>query len=71
MPILMPTSSTVFGLDPLVLISGDGTELYRGIGIIVLSGLIFSTFLTLTFLPALLVSVLEKTPINTEEIQTV
>jgi multidrug efflux pump subunit AcrB len=71
MPILMSTSTTVFGLAPLVLISGDGTELYRGVGIIVLSGLIFSTFLTLTFLPALLVSVLKKTPTNTEEIQTI
>ncbi len=59
MPILMSTSTTVFGLAPLVLISGDGTELYRGVGIIVLSGLIFSTLLTLTFLPALLVSVLK------------
>ena len=61
MPILMSTSTTVFGLAPLVLLSGDGTELYRGVGIIVLSGLIFSTLLTLTFLPALLVSVLKPT----------
>lgn len=59
MPILMSTSTTVFGLAPLVLIPGDGTELYRGVGIIVLSGIIFSTLLTLSFLPALLVSVIK------------
>lgn len=65
MPILMSTSTTVFGLAPLVLIPGDGTELYRGVGIIVLSGIIFSTLLTLTFLPALLVSLMKApTPIN-------
>ncbi|MCG7532303.1 efflux RND transporter permease subunit [Psychrobium sp. MM17-31] len=60
MPILMSTSTTVFGLAPLVLIPGDGTELYRGVGVIVLSGIIFSTLLTLSFLPALLVSVIKE-----------
>jgi multidrug efflux pump subunit AcrB len=53
-PILMSTATTVFGLAPLVLIPGAGTELYRGVGIIVLSGLVCSTFVTLTFLPSLL-----------------
>lgn len=60
MPILMSTATTVFGLAPLVLIPGDGTELYRGVGIIVLCGIIFSTVLTLSFLPALLVSILKS-----------
>ena len=59
MPILMSTSTTVFGLAPLVLIPGDGTELYRGVGIIVLCGIVFSTLLTLSFLPALLVTVMK------------
>ena len=59
MPILMSTATTVFGLAPLVFIPGDGTELYRGVGIIVLCGIIFSTVLTLSFLPALLVSILK------------
>ena len=67
-PILMSTSTTVFGLAPLVLIPGDGTELYRGVGIIVLSGIIFSTLLTLTFLPALLVSLM-KAPAPTNKLQ--
>ena len=59
-PILMSTATTVFGLAPLVLIPGEGTELYRGVGIIVLCGLLFSTLISLTFLPALLVSVLSQ-----------
>lgn len=59
-PILMSTATTVFGLAPLVLIPGEGTELYRGVGIIVLCGLLFSTLISLTFLPALLVTVLSR-----------
>ncbi|WP_440875946.1 efflux RND transporter permease subunit [Thalassotalea sp. PLHSN55] len=58
-PILMSTATTVFGLAPLVLIPGEGTELYRGVGVIVLSGIIVSTLLSLTFLPALLVAVIK------------
>jgi multidrug efflux pump subunit AcrB len=58
-PILMTTLTTVSGLAPLVMIPGAGAELYRGLGVVVLSGLLFSTVVTLTFLPAALVEVLE------------
>jgi multidrug efflux pump subunit AcrB len=58
-PILMTTSTTVFGLAPLVLIPGAGTELYRGLGVVVLSGLVCSTLVTLTFLPAALVEIMQ------------
>ena len=54
-PILMSTTTTVFGIAPLVLFPGAGTELYRGVGAIVLFGLLFSTFVTLVFLPSFLV----------------
>ncbi len=57
-PILMSTATTIFGLAPLVLIPGEGTELYRGVGIIVMCGIFVSTFLSLTFLPALLMAFL-------------
>lgn len=57
-PIMMTTITTICGLSPLVFIPGAGTELYRGVGAIVLFGLLFSTFVTLTFLPALLTLVL-------------
>lgn len=59
-PIMMTTITTVCGLSPLVFIPGEGTELYRGVGAIVLFGLIFSTFVTLTFLPCLLSLVLAR-----------
>ena len=49
--------TTIFGLAPLVLIPGAGTELYRGVGAIVLFGLLFATIVTLVFLPALLVEI--------------
>jgi multidrug efflux pump subunit AcrB len=51
--------TTVFGLSPLVFSPGSGTELYRGLGAIVLFGLLFSTLVTLTFIPSLLSLVLE------------
>lgn len=57
-PIMMSTLTTVFGLAPLVLIPGAGTELYRGVGVIVLAGLLCSSVVTLTFLPSLLTLVL-------------
>jgi multidrug efflux pump subunit AcrB len=56
-PILMSSITTIFGLAPLVLIPGAGTELYRGVGAIVLFGLLFATIVTLVFLPALLVEI--------------
>ncbi len=50
-PIAMSTITTLFGLAPLVLIPGAGTELYRGVGAIVLGGLLLSTVLTLFVVP--------------------
>ena len=57
-PIMMSTITTVAGLSPLVFNPGAGTELYRGLGAIVLFGLFFSTLVNLTFMPALLSFVL-------------
>jgi multidrug efflux pump subunit AcrB len=63
---MMSMVTTVAGLSPLVFTPGAGTELYRGLGAIVLFGLLFSTLVTLTFVPALLSLVLRiaaaKTP---------
>jgi multidrug efflux pump subunit AcrB len=59
-PMLMSTTTTLFGLAPLVFIPGAGVELYRGVGAIVLFGLLFSLLVSLTFLPALLTSVLSR-----------
>lgn len=57
-PIAMSTITTFCGLAPLVFIPGEGTELYRGVGAIVLFGLAGAAIVTLTFLPAVTVSVL-------------
>jgi multidrug efflux pump subunit AcrB len=58
-PIAMTTITTLFGLAPLVLIPGAGTELYRGVGVIVMFGIIGAMLVTLTMLPALTVVALE------------
>ena len=57
-PIAMSAITTIFGLAPLVFIPGEGTELYRGVGAIVLFGLAGAAIVTLTFLPAATVTVL-------------
>lgn len=53
-PILMSTSTTVFGMLPLVVFAGAGTELYRGLAAVIVGGMIVSTFFTLVLIPALL-----------------
>ncbi len=53
-PIMISSITTIFGLSPLVFNPGAGTELYRGLGAIVMFGLLFSTLITLTFMPTLL-----------------
>ena len=53
-PVMISSITTIFGLSPLVFNPGAGTELYRGLGAIVMFGLLFSTLITLTFMPTLL-----------------
>jgi multidrug efflux pump subunit AcrB len=57
-PIMMSTITTVLGLSPLVLLPGAGTELYRGLGAVVMFGILYSALVTLLFLPSLLALVL-------------
>lgn len=52
-PIFMTTVTSVFGLMPLVLLPGAGSELYRGLGGAVLGGLALSTVVNIFFVPAL------------------
>ena len=58
-PIMISSITTIFGLSPLVFNPGAGTELYRGLGAIVMFGLLFSTLVTLTVMPTLLSIVLQ------------
>ena len=53
-PIFMSTLTSLFGMLPLVLFPGSGSELYRGLGSVVVGGLGLSSLLTLTLIPPLL-----------------
>ncbi|MBF0380568.1 MAG: efflux RND transporter permease subunit [Magnetococcales bacterium] len=52
-PIFMSTTTSMLGLLPLVLFPGAGSELYRGLGSVVIGGLLISTIFTLVMVPAL------------------
>jgi HAE1 family hydrophobic/amphiphilic exporter-1 len=58
-PIFMSTLTSVFGMLPLVVFPGAGSELYRGLGSVVVGGLSLSAVLTLTLVPPLLGLVLK------------
>ncbi|MCF6218905.1 MAG: efflux RND transporter permease subunit [Gammaproteobacteria bacterium] len=53
-PILMSTLTSIFGMLPLLLMPGAGTELYRGMAAVIVGGMLVSTFFTLILLPSLL-----------------
>lgn len=57
-PIAISTITTICGLAPLVFLPGAGTELYRGVGVIVMAGIFGATLVTLTLLPSATVIVL-------------
>ena len=55
-PILMTAFTTIFGLLPLALQLGEGSEFWSPLGRAVIGGMIVSTFLTLIFIPVLYTS---------------
>jgi multidrug efflux pump subunit AcrB len=63
-PITITTLTTLCGIAPLVFIPGAGTELYRGVGAIVMFGLIGAALVTVFTLPALSALVLKRRKIN-------
>lgn len=50
-PVLMTSFTTMLGMLPLALSKGDGSEIWSPMGISVIGGLIFSTFITLIIVP--------------------
>lgn len=60
-PIFITTMTTVLGLLPLVLFPGAGSELYRGLGAVVLGGLLVSTVFTLLLVPAVFILMMDLT----------
>jgi len=53
-PIYMSASTTIFAMLPMVVFPGPGSELYRGLGSVILGGLALSTVFTIFVIPALL-----------------
>jgi len=58
-PIFMTVGTTVFGMLPLVLFPGAGSELYRGLGSVIVGGLSLSTLFTILVIPSLLSLVID------------
>jgi len=54
-PIYMSATTSICGMLPLVLLPGPGSELYRGLGSVILGGLAVSTVFTIFVIPAILV----------------
>ena len=59
-PIFMSSLTSIFGLLPLAVFPGAGSELYRGLGSVVIGGLSLSALLTLAIIPPLLSLLLPK-----------
>lgn len=53
-PILMTTLTSLFGMLPMLLLPGPGSEVYKGLAAVIVGGMAVSTVFTLVFLPSLL-----------------
>ena len=52
-PVLMTTLTTVLGMIPMAVGTGQGSEMWQTMGIAIIGGLTFSTIITLILVPAL------------------
>jgi HAE1 family hydrophobic/amphiphilic exporter-1 len=50
-PVLMTALTTVGGMLPLAISSGEGSEIWRPFAVAVIGGLLFSTLITLVLIP--------------------
>ena len=58
-PILMTTLTTVLGMVPMAVGTGDGAEMWRSLGMTVVWGLSISTIITLVIIPTLYCGIYE------------
>lgn len=58
-PVLMTAFTTIFGLLPLALSTGSGSETWKPLGASMVGGMVFSTFITLVIVPVIY-SIFEK-----------
>jgi HAE1 family hydrophobic/amphiphilic exporter-1 len=66
-PIFMSATTSILAMSPLVIATGSGSELYRGLGSILLGGLAMSTLFTLFVIPSLLAFVIRFERSRTDE----
>lgn len=52
-PVLITTFTTILGIMPLIISRGTGSEIQRPLGLVLVAGILFSTFLTLVVLPTI------------------
>jgi HAE1 family hydrophobic/amphiphilic exporter-1 len=52
-PVLMTAGTTILGMLPLALSSGEGSEIWTPMGITVIGGLVFSTIVTMIIVPVM------------------
>ena len=52
-PVLMTTATTILGMVPMAISQGEGSEMWRPLGVSVIGGLTISTILTLILVPVL------------------
>ena len=53
-PVYMSTLTSIFGMLPLMLVPGVGSEIYRGLAAVIVGGMTFSALFTLILMPSLL-----------------
>ncbi len=52
-PVLMTAFTTILGMVPMAMSTSEGSEMWQGMGIVVIGGLTVSTFITLVVVPVL------------------
>ena len=52
-PVLMTSLTTILGMIPLAIGTGQGSEMWQALGVAIIGGMTFSTIITLILIPAL------------------
>lgn len=66
-PVLMTAVTTILGMVPMALSNGEGAEMWRPMGIVVIGGLLVSTLITLVIVPVMYALMSRSGERNTEE----
>ena len=69
-PILMTSLATILGIMPLALGLGEGAQSRVSMGIAVVGGMVFSTFLTLFVVPAIYSYISSETKLTENEVHS-